>query len=86
MMVRGTYRFVSRPTDIEHQHPYLVFDGQDHLHFHLTVFAKEATAQLSAGTVRTYLYAMLPFFNFLDIDTWQQRTECRWDSAPDEVR
>lgn len=59
MMVRGTYHFVPRPAGIEHQHPYLVFDGQDRLHFHLTVFAKEATSQLSEGTARTYLYAVL---------------------------
>ncbi len=86
MMARGTYRFVPRPAGVEHQHPYLVFDGQGRLHFHLTVLAKEATAQLSAGTVRTYLYAILPFFSFLNTDPWQQRAACRWDAAPEEVR
>ena len=86
MMARGTYRFVPRPAGVEHQHPYLVFDGQDRLHFYLTVLAKEATAQLSAGTVRTYLYAILPFFSFLDTDPWQQRAACGWDAAPEEVR
>jgi hypothetical protein len=70
MMARETYRFVPRPTGVEHQHPYLVFDGQDRLHFYLTVFAKEVTAQLSAGTARSYLYAILPFFSFLDTDPW----------------
>ncbi|GHP00430.1 hypothetical protein KSF_104770 [Reticulibacter mediterranei] len=85
-MARGTYRFVPRPADTEHQHPYLVFDGEDRLHFYLTVFAKEATAQLSVGTVRTYLYAILPFFTFLDTDRWQQRAACGWDAAPDAVR
>ncbi len=86
MMARGTYQFVPRPASAEHQHPYLVFDGQDRLHFHLTVFAKEATAQLSTGTARTYLYAILPFFSFLDTDPWQQRAACRWDVASEEVR
>ncbi len=86
MMARGTYRFVPRPVGIEHQHPYLVFDGHDRLHFYLTIFAKEAAAQVSTGTVRTYLYAVLPFFNFLDTDTWQQRAQCRRDSAPENVR
>ena len=86
MMARGTYRFVPRPAGVGHQHPYLVFDGQDRLHFHLTVLAKEATAQLSTGTARTYLYALLPFFDFLDTDPWQQRAAHRWDAAPDNVR
>jgi hypothetical protein len=86
MMARGTYRFVPRPAGTQHQHPYLVFDRQGRLHFHLTVFAKEAAAQLSEGTVRTYLYAILPFFYFLDTDPWQQRAACQWDSAPDTVR
>lgn len=85
-MAKGTYRFVARPAGVEHQHPYLVFDGQDHLHFHLTVFAKEATAQLSVGTARTYLYAVLSFFTFLDTDPWQQHAGCRWDIAPEKVR
>lgn len=86
MMARGASHFVSRPAGTEHQHPYLVFDGQDRLHFHLTVFAKEATAQLNGSTARTYLYAVLPFFQFLDTDHWQQRAGCRWDTMPERVR
>lgn len=85
-MARGTYRFVSRPANAEHQHPYLVFDGKDRLHFHLTVFAKEATTQLSTGTARTYLYAILPFFSFLETDPWQQRAACQWDASSEVVR
>ncbi len=34
-MVRTTYHFVPRPSNVPHQHPYLVFDGQDRLRFHL---------------------------------------------------
>lgn len=85
-MVRTTYHFVPRPSNVPHQHPYLVFDGQDRLHFHLTIFAKEADAQLSTSTARVYLYALLPFFTFLDTDIWQQRTGRRWDSSPENVR
>ncbi len=85
-MARETYHFVSRPEDVEHQHPYLVFDRQDRLHFHLTVFAKEAAVQLSQGSARTYLYAVLPFFNFLETDLWQQRAGRRWHSPSDEIR
>ena len=85
-MAKGTYRFVLRPPDAPHQHPYLVFDSQDHLHFHLTVFAKEAAIQLSASTARTYLYAVLPYFFFLDTDQWQQRAGSSWNTSPEQVR
>ncbi|HEU5373936.1 MAG TPA: hypothetical protein VFV38_00710 [Ktedonobacteraceae bacterium] len=80
------YHFVSRLGEVEHRHPYLVFDRQDHLHFHLTVFAKEVSAQLSKGTARTYLYAILPWFTFLDTDLWQQRTYHSWEAPPLEIR
>jgi hypothetical protein len=32
----------------------------------LTTFAREATRRLAASSVRVYLYALLPFFTFLD--------------------
>jgi hypothetical protein len=80
------YHFASRPVEVEHRHPYLVFDHQDRLHFHLTVFAKEVSAQLSKGTSRTYLYAILPWFTFLDTDLWQQRTNHSWNASPLEIR
>jgi len=44
----------------------LVFDGADRLHLPLTTFAREATARLSASSVAVYLYALLPFFTFMD--------------------
>jgi hypothetical protein len=44
----------------------LVFDGADRLHLPLTTFAREATRRLSASSVRLYLYALLPFFTFMD--------------------
>lgn len=86
MMARGNYHFVPRPPSISHQHPYLVFDDQDRLHFHLTIFGKEAVAQQSNSTARVYLYAVLPFFTFLETDSWQQQTGRRWDDAPEVVR
>jgi len=64
MMAGGSYRFVPRPSGTSHQHPYLVFDHQDRLHFHLTIFGKEAVSQQSDSTARTYLYAVLPFLSF----------------------
>jgi hypothetical protein len=77
---------VPRPSSTLHQHPYLVFDSQDRLHFHLTVFGKEAALRYSDSTARTYLYAVLPFFSFLEKGTWQQRAERRWDAAPEVIR
>jgi hypothetical protein len=65
-MVRSAYTFVARSADAGHGHPVLVFDGADRLHLPLTTFAREATRRLSASSVRVYLYALLPFFTFLD--------------------
>lgn len=85
-MVRGVYHFVARPADVAHQHPYLVFDCQDRLHMPLTAFGKEVVTQQSAGTARSYLYALMPFFTFLETDIWQQRGGKRWDDPSEEVR
>jgi Phage integrase family len=86
MEAKGNYHFVPRPLSTSHQHPYLVFDHQNRLHFHLTVFGKEAVVQQSNGTARVYLYAVLPFFTFLETDSWQQRAGRHWDGAPETVR
>jgi integrase len=62
-----SYRFVSRPAGIAvHGHPVLVFDSRARVHLPLTTFAREATRRLSASSVRVYLYALLPYFTFLD--------------------
>jgi integrase len=81
-----TYWFVSRPPTAEHRHPFLVFDSSDHLHFPLTVFAKEASHRLSPKTVQTYLHAVLPYFAWVDSDPWQIRAGNRWDASPRQVR
>jgi integrase len=82
----ATYRFEQRPQDVSHGHLILVFDRQSRIHLPLTVFAKSALAGLTAATVRVYLYAILPFFNFLEEDIWQVRAGRRWNSEPEEVR
>ncbi len=62
-----SYRFVSRPAGIVvHGHPVLVFDSRARVHLPLTTIAREATRRLSASSVRVYLYALLPYFTFLD--------------------
>jgi integrase len=86
MVERSTYRIVRQPAESPHGHPVLVFDGDGRLHFHLTVFAKEAVRRTSAGTAHGYLSAILPFFAYLDTDGWQRRAARRWDSPAHEVR
>lgn len=85
-MSRETYWYAPRPVDAQHKHPFLVFDGQDRLHFHLTAYAKEAVARLSSSTAQTYLHAILPFFAYLENDEWQIQAGHCWDAEPDLVR
>lgn len=66
-----TYWFTSRSPEVEHQHPYLVFDSQDRLHLPLTIFGKAISQRLAPKTVQTYLYAILPWFSYLESDIWQ---------------
>src|SRR5258708_19747953 len=81
-----SYWFAPRPEGVEHHHPYLVFDSSDHLHFPLTAFGKEASYRLSPKTVQRYLYAILPFFTWLDTDVWQACAGITWDAPPRQER
>lgn len=85
-MSRGTYWFAPRPAGVAHGHPVLVFDTRDRLHLPLTGFAKAAATQVTASAARTYLYAILPFFTYLETDAWQQRAGRAWDSSPAQIR
>jgi hypothetical protein len=60
------YRFVPRPAGVGHGHPVIVFDSAGRLHLPLTTFAREGTKRLSPSSVKVYLYALLPFFAFLN--------------------
>jgi integrase len=80
------YWFVPRPKEVEHRHPFLVFDGYGSLHLPLTIFGKEASHRLSPKTVQTYLYAILPFFSWLDTDAWQAHSGNTWNASPKQVR
>ena len=82
----ASYWFATRPTNVEHRHPYLVFDCQDRLHLPLTIYGKEANQRLAPKTVQTYLYAILPWFTYLDSDVWQTRAGHTWDASPKQVR
>ena len=81
-----SYWFTPRPKGVEHQHPFLVFDGNDCLHLPLIIFGKEATDRLSPKTAQTYLHSILPFFAWLDTDVWQLRAGNRWDAPSRQVR
>ncbi|MEO7022081.1 MAG: tyrosine-type recombinase/integrase [Ktedonobacteraceae bacterium] len=81
-----SYWFAPRPPEVSHQHPFLVFDCQDQLHFELTVFGKEAAARVEKKTVEGYLRAVLPFFTYLETDEWQVRAGQNWKRAPETIR
>jgi integrase len=81
-----SYWFAARPTSVEHQHQFLVFDSQDRLHLPLTKFAKEACSRLDPKTVPTYLYSLCPYFTWLDTNIWQVRMGQTWDAPPELVR
>jgi integrase len=82
----SSYWFAPRPENTDHQHLYLVFDTRDRLHLPLTVYGKEASYRLSPKTVQTYLYALMPFFTWLETDEWQLRAGVTWDAAPVQLR
>ena len=82
----SSYWFVAHPKNVEHQHPYLVFDSQDRLHLPLTRFAKEVRSRLDPKTIPAYLYALCPYFTWLDTNTWQVRMGQTWDASPTQVR
>ena len=80
------YWFASRPPEVIHQHPFLVFDTCGQLHFELTVFAKEAIARVEVKTAEGYLRALLPFFTYLDTATRQTQARRSWNEPPEQVR
>src|SRR5450755_2652856 len=80
------YWFASRPPEVSHRHPFLVFDTQDQLHFELTVFGKEAIARVEKKTVEGYLRALVLFFTYLEADEWQVRAGNGWNTIPTKVQ
>ncbi|MCU0535181.1 MAG: hypothetical protein MUD14_14935 [Hydrococcus sp. Prado102] len=82
----AAYRFVPRPPNTEHGHPFLVYNNSGQLHFELTCFAREATIQVARQTTQVYLYALLPFFTWLDTDFQQLGSRRAWNESPQNVR
>ena len=82
----GCYWFAERPPDAGHGFPILVFDADGQIDVPLSVFAGEARRRKAPGTVRAYLYAVLPFFTWLADDHGQRGLDSRWDASPKVVR
>lgn len=77
------YHVVQRSLNTDHQHPFLIYNGQRELHYELTRFGKEATVRVSHTTTKVYLYAILPWFTFLDTN---KQNHILWNDAPEKVR
>ncbi|MCM0593881.1 MAG: site-specific integrase [Gloeotrichia echinulata DEX184] len=80
------YRFVKRPANTEHGHSFLVYDCTGKLDIALTRFAKLATVSLNERTIEVYLYALLPYFTWLNTDFYQVSNNRHWQSEPRAVR
>jgi integrase len=80
------FRFVSRPAGTGRGHPVLVFDTRNRLDLALTTLAREASRQVSSRSVRTYLYALLPFFSFLDARARPADQRESWNTHAEAVR
>nr|WP_290222503.1 site-specific integrase [Trichocoleus desertorum] len=80
------YRMVARPGGVDHGHPFLVYNCQQQLHYPLTRFSKFAAKSRTLATVRGYLYALLPYFTWLDTDSRQVQAQRHWQEPPEQVR
>src|SRR5258708_40257414 len=83
--VMSAYSCCARP-GAAHRHPYLVFDCQGELHLPLIVLAKDALARLEPYSVKKYLTGILPWFTWLETDSWQVQANHHWTDAPQVVR
>src|SRR6266571_2517722 len=80
------FHIVQRPEGIVSQFELVVVDGKGHPHLALTRCYQQLRQELSDGTARTYLMALLPYFSFLETDHWRQQRQDRWDSPPESIR
>ncbi len=80
------FHLVRRPEGIVSQFERVVVDGKGHPHLALTRLYQQVHQELSDGTARTYLMALLPYFSFLETDHWRQQRQDHWDSPPESIR
>lgn len=80
-----SYSYCARP-GASHGYPYLVFDCQKKLHLPLITFAKDAQVRLASSSLQKYLTGILPWFTWLETDSWQVRANHQWTDPPEVVR
>lgn len=85
-MKRKQYHFVTRSGANGPRRRILVFDCDDRLHTHLSLFAEKAVQQIALSSLKVYLYELCNFFTFLATDVWQLRAGVSWDSGPEKIR
>lgn len=81
--MKKAFRLVSRPPNAEHGHSLVVYNCTGQLHYELTRFTK---VQLDCQTIRVYLYALLPYFTWLDTDKQQLKSRRHWQEAPEQIQ
>jgi integrase len=79
------FRTVVCSKDTPHGFPLLVQGDRGQIHVPLTVFARRAQQQLSAGSARAYLSALLPFVSEVECAPPSEEG-CGWEAAPHVVR
>ncbi len=83
----GGFRVVNRPEGVPtSRYALVVVDGMGMPHLSLTEFHQRLRGELTDGAARSYLNALLPYFTYLDADSWRQRRGDRWDGTPEAVR
>ncbi len=65
--------------------PFRVYDATGQCHIPLTAFGRALAAAGQPATARSYAYALLPYFAFLDTDPVQRAAGRRWDSLASEI-
>ena len=80
------FRTVACPPDAAHRFRVLVLDRRAQVHIPLTLFANCTRQQLSAGSARGYLAALLPFISEVERSPRSGEADCAWGLEPGAVR
>ena len=80
------FRTVVCTPDAVHRVRVLILDRHAQLHIPLTLFANRARQQLSAGSARGYLVALLPFISASEGNRRSGEADCGWELEPSTVR
>jgi integrase len=80
------FRTIACPPDAAHRVRVIVLDPRAQVHVPLTVFANRSRQQLSAGSARGYLAALLPFIRDAERIRQLGEDDSRWRADPSAVR